>query len=61
VAAFTARLRQTVELDTVQGDLIDTVRRAFEPAHASVWLAGVEQPAGRRNRADGPYSRALPG
>ena len=38
VAAFTARLSQTVDLDTVQGDLIDTVHRAFEPAHASVWL-----------------------
>ena len=61
VAAFTAQLRQTVDLDTVQGDLINTVRCAFEPAHASVWLAGIEQPAGRRNRADGRYSRALPG
>ena len=39
VAAFTARLRQTVDLDTVQGELLDTVHRAFEPAHASVWLA----------------------
>jgi hypothetical protein len=45
VSAFTARLRQSVDLDTVQGDLIDTVRRAFEPAHASVWLTGIEQPA----------------
>jgi hypothetical protein len=44
-SAFTARLRQSVDLDTVQGDLIDTVRRAFEPAHASVWLTGIEQPA----------------
>ena len=61
VAAFTARLRQGVDLDAVQGDLIDTVDRAFEPAHASVWLTGIEQPAGRRNRADGQYSRALPG
>ena len=39
VAAFTARLRQTVDLDTVQGELLDTVQHAFEPAHASVWLA----------------------
>jgi MFS family permease len=45
VAAFTARLRQTVNLDTVQGELIDTVYRAFEPAHASVWLTGIEQRA----------------
>jgi MFS family permease len=61
VAAFTARLRQTVDLDAAQGDLIDTVHRAFEPAHASVWLTGIEQPAGRRNRADGQYSRASTG
>jgi hypothetical protein len=39
VSAFTARLRQTVDLETVQGELLDTVHHAFEPAHASVWLA----------------------
>ena len=38
VAAFTARLRQTVDLDTVQGDLVGTVDAAFQPAHVSVWL-----------------------
>jgi hypothetical protein len=39
VAAFTARLRQTVDLDTVQDDLIGTVSQAFQPAQISVWLA----------------------
>jgi hypothetical protein len=38
IAAFTARLRQTVDLDTVQGDLVGTVDAAFQPAHVSVWL-----------------------
>jgi hypothetical protein len=38
VAAFTARLRQTVDLDTVQGDLVSAVDAAFQPAHVSVWL-----------------------
>jgi hypothetical protein len=38
VAAFTARLRQTVDLDTVQDDLVGTVSLAFQPAHVSVWL-----------------------
>jgi hypothetical protein len=38
VAAFTARLRQTVDLDTVQGDLVGMVHEAFQPAHVSVWL-----------------------
>jgi hypothetical protein len=38
VAAFTARLRDTVDLDLVQGDLVGTVDAAFQPAHVSVWL-----------------------
>jgi hypothetical protein len=40
VAAFTGRLRQTVDLDTVRGDLVDVVHEAFQPAHVSVWLTG---------------------
>jgi hypothetical protein len=38
VAAFTARLRQTIDLDTVRSDLTGVVHEAFEPAHVSVWL-----------------------
>jgi hypothetical protein len=38
VAAFTVRVRQTVDLDTVQDDFVSVVNRAFEPAHVSVWL-----------------------
>ena len=45
VAAFTARLRQTVDLGTVQGDLVGVVHEAFHPAHVSVWLAGTRQQA----------------
>jgi hypothetical protein len=41
VAAFTSRLRHTVDLDTVRGDLVGVVQEAFEPAHISVWLAGT--------------------
>jgi hypothetical protein len=43
VAAFTARLRGTVDLDVVQGDLVDAVYHTFEPAHVSVWLAPTGQ------------------
>ena len=43
VAAFTARLRGTVDLDTVQGDLVGAVHQAFEPAHVSVWVAATGQ------------------
>jgi hypothetical protein len=38
VTAFTGRLRQTVDLETVQDDLVTTVHQAFQPAHISVWL-----------------------
>jgi hypothetical protein len=38
LAAFTARLRGTVDLDTVQGDLMAAVQLALEPAHVSVWV-----------------------
>jgi hypothetical protein len=38
VAAFTMRLRDAVDLDTVRSELLHAVDRAVEPAHASVWL-----------------------
>jgi hypothetical protein len=38
VATFSARLRQTVDLDAVRDDLVGTVDRAFQPAHVSMWL-----------------------
>ena len=43
VAAFTARLRGTVDLDVVQGDLVDAVHHTVEPAHVWVWLAPTSQ------------------
>jgi hypothetical protein len=38
VAAFTLRLRDAVDLDTVRGELLLAVDRAVEPRHASVWI-----------------------
>ncbi len=38
VAAFTARLRDAVDLETVRAELLDVVNRAIEPAHAPVWI-----------------------
>jgi hypothetical protein len=38
IAAFSARLRDAVDLETVRTDLLAVVGRAVEPAHASVWL-----------------------
>jgi len=38
VAAFTASLRDAVEINAIQADLLDAVNRAVEPTHASVWI-----------------------
>jgi hypothetical protein len=39
VAAFAARLKDSVDLDAVRDDLADVVTRALEPAHVSVWIS----------------------
>jgi hypothetical protein len=38
VAAFTLRLRDAVDLDTIRNELLHAVDGAVQPAHASVWL-----------------------
>jgi hypothetical protein len=49
VAAFSARLREAVDLDTVRLDLLAVVGHAVEPTHAAIWIS----PA-RATRADSP-------
>jgi hypothetical protein len=39
VAAFAARLKDAVNLDSVQHDLATVVDHALEPAHVSVWVS----------------------
>jgi hypothetical protein len=39
VAAFAARLQDTVDLDSVRDDLAGVVHQALEPAHASLWIS----------------------
>jgi hypothetical protein len=43
VAAFAARLKDAVDLDSVRDDLTGVVHQALEPAHVSVWIARGEQ------------------
>jgi hypothetical protein len=38
VAAFAASLRDAVDLEDVQAELLGTVKRAVEPQHVSVWI-----------------------
>jgi hypothetical protein len=39
VAAFAARLKDAVDLDSVRADLASVVTKALEPAHVSVWIS----------------------
>jgi hypothetical protein len=48
VAAFSARLREAVDLETVCADLLEVVSRAVEPAQTSIWI----------NPGIAPHSRA---
>jgi hypothetical protein len=38
VTAFAARLKDTVDLDSVHDDLAGVVHQALEPAHVSLWI-----------------------
>jgi hypothetical protein len=38
IAAFTARLREQVDLDTLSAELLAVVDQTMEPASASLWL-----------------------
>jgi hypothetical protein len=39
VARFTARLKDTVDMDSVRDDLAGVVYQVLEPAHVSVWIS----------------------
>jgi len=42
VAAFAARLKDAVDLDTARAELAEAVHRSLEPAHVSVWIRQPE-------------------
>ena len=41
VAAFAARLKDAIDLDSVRDDLAGVVQQTLEPAHLSVWIGGT--------------------
>jgi hypothetical protein len=50
VAAFSARLRDQVDLDTLHGELLGVVDQTVQPTRASLWL----RPPARVSRWSGP-------
>ena len=38
IAAFAARLKDAVDMDSVQADLASVVGQALEPTHVSLWI-----------------------
>ena len=55
IAAFSARLRDEVDLDTLRGELLKTIEQTMQPTRASLWLrpqplstAPAIHPAARR-------------
>jgi hypothetical protein len=48
VAAFSARLRDQIELDTLSTELLAVVDQTMQPTQASLWLRSTPSPSGRR-------------
>jgi hypothetical protein len=51
VAAFAARLKEAVDLDSVRADLAGVVQTALEPAHVWVWTQDRQSAAAARTAA----------
>jgi xanthosine utilization system XapX-like protein len=50
VAAFSARLRDQIELGTLSTELLAVVDQTMQPTQASLWLRPTQSPSGRSER-----------
>jgi hypothetical protein len=57
IQAFSARLRQEVDLDELSAELLAVVDRTMEPATVSLWLRPPTDHAGRPSSHAEPYGR----
>jgi hypothetical protein len=44
IAAFSTRLHQEIELDTLTGELLGVVEQTMQPSQTSLWLRQQEVP-----------------
>jgi hypothetical protein len=56
VAAFSATLRQEVDLDQLREQLLAVVQETMQPTHVSLWLRSPQRPTEEPLRLEKPHT-----